>query len=315
MSLIKRLPSPAQIAANRANSLYSTGPRTVQGKAASSRNALKPGKVSALVTLILAELGEDLDGFEDGLKNLSEAMRPRDAWESAWIQDIAILRWRLDRLHRAEAGILAMRRRHFHTERQRAALSPTGSAGLGVTKLIGLVGFAGVADSVMKFRQVVEYLRELQNAVRAEVFEDDCAVQLSIIYGKSASPQGVLWQVQLQKIAKAYKAGRGEDTVEDRKALLADLNREIENYEQMLAAYSAEHLADDPLRHHAELLLPAEELDQIIRYETHLENQIERKLRQFYARRRESTVVEAETDPAAAADDENGGTACLTDGI
>lgn len=310
MSLMKKEPSPGQIKANQANSLLSTGPRTVQGKATASRNALKPRGLSALVTLSLAELGEDGEDFERGLKALLEAMRPRDAWESAWIQDIAVLRWRLDRLHRAEAGILAMRQRHFHTERRRTALSPTGSAGLGVTSMISLVGFAGVADSVMKFQQVVDYLRQLRGVVRAEAFEDDSSAHIRMIYGKKASPQGVLLQVQFQKIAQAFKEGRGKDTQEDRKALLADLNREIDNYEAMAAAYSAEHLADDPLRQHAELLLPGDELDQIIRYETHLENQVERKLRQFYARRRESTVVEAQADPAVVADEESSDSAC-----
>ena len=40
-------------------------------------------------------------------------------------------------------------------------------------------------------------------------------------------------------------------------------------------------------------------MDQVIRYETHLEDQIERKLRQFYARRREPVLRRAETLPAA----------------
>ena len=48
------------------------------------------------------------------------------------------------------------------------------------------------------------------------------------------------------------------------------------------------------------MLLPSQELDEIIRYETHLEDQIERKLRQFYARRREPVLRRAETLPAAA---------------
>jgi hypothetical protein len=44
-------------------------------------------------------------------------------------------------------------------------------------------------------------------------------------------------------------------------------------------------------------MLPTEELDGLIRYETHLEDQIERKLRQFYARRREPVLHRADTLP------------------
>ena len=45
------------------------------------------------------------------------------------------------------------------------------------------------------------------------------------------------------------------------------------------------------------LLLPSQELGEIIRYETHLEDQVERKLRQFYARRREPVLVPADSLP------------------
>ena len=67
----------------------------------------------------------------------------------------------------------------------------------------------------------------------------------------------------------------------------------------MQALYAAEHLQADPVQLDADLRLPSEELDGIIRYETHLEDQIERKLRQFYARRRESVIPRAEALPAA----------------
>ena len=51
--------SPAQIEANRANALASTGPRSVEGKAASSRNALKLGIYAN--SLIIS--GEDADAL------------------------------------------------------------------------------------------------------------------------------------------------------------------------------------------------------------------------------------------------------------
>ena len=45
------------------------------------------------------------------------------------------------------------------------------------------------------------------------------------------------------------------------------------------------------------MLLPSAQLDEVIRYEMHLEDQIERKLRQFYARRRESVLTPADSAP------------------
>jgi hypothetical protein len=89
--------------------------------------------------------------------------------------------------------------------------------------------------------------------------------------------------------------------------LLTDgVDQEIENYEQKQALYAAEHLEDDPVREDADLLLPSQELDGVIRYETHLEDQIERKLRQFYARRREPVLRLADALPEIAEDTESG---------
>ena len=59
--------SEKQIQANRRNALYSTGPKTPQGKAAARQNALRHGLLSAEMLLP----GED----EAALKELSESLR------------------------------------------------------------------------------------------------------------------------------------------------------------------------------------------------------------------------------------------------
>ena len=80
----------------------------------------------------------------------------------------------------------------------------------------------------------------------------------------------------------------------------------------MQALYAEEHLEANSLQEDAELLLPAQELDEVIRYETHLEDQVERKLRQFYARRREPVLQRAETLPAQSDEPEADELACQT---
>ncbi|MDR3675389.1 MAG: hypothetical protein P4N24_07855, partial [Acidobacteriota bacterium] len=89
-------------------------------------------------------------------------------------------------------------------------------------------------------------------------------------------------------------------------------DREIENYQQRQALYTAEHKEDDPVRDDADLLLPSQEMGDVIRYETHLEDQIERKLRQFYARRREPVLHQTEPLPAAMEEAEAVELACQT---
>ncbi len=56
MSLIKKMKSPLLQAANRANSLKSTGPQTELGKANSSRNAIKYGVFARLQVESMKEL-------------------------------------------------------------------------------------------------------------------------------------------------------------------------------------------------------------------------------------------------------------------
>ena len=122
-----------------------------------------------------------------------------------------------------------------------------------------------------------------------------CSVVFSLLYGEAPGPEGTLLRVHFESVAKEYQGGHPEAAHDERESLLADLNQEIENYEQKQALYAAEHREDDPVRADADLLLPSQELNEIIRYETHLEDQIERKLRQFYARRREPVLRREET--------------------
>jgi hypothetical protein len=310
MSLIKRKLSPAQIQANRANSLLSTGPRSTRGKAIASRNLLKPRPFSEVVARSMRELGERPQDFEQMHKALSAAMERRDAWEAAWVQDIAILRCRLEHLQRAAVGVVALRRRRFETQRRRAASSPTGSAGLELNQMVGLLGFTGIPDSALKFQNVLEYLNQLRDLIKAEMFGQDATPYITILYGKTPGPQATLLKARYDTLANFYKEGRFEAIAEGQKSLLTDLNKEIERYEELQALYHAEHLDADPVQQDAELLLPPQELDDVIRYETHLEDQIERKLRQFYARRREPVLRPPDSLPDRVEKTEAGELAC-----
>ncbi len=310
MSFIKRESSPAQSRASRANSMRSTGPRSERGKAVSGRNLLKPRPFSQVVAHGMEALGERPEDFEKMHKALASAMEPRDGWEAAWVQDIAILRWRLERLHRAEVAVEALRRRRLRNQRIRAAAPPMGPDALEVNNLASLWGFTGIPDSAMKFQQVIACLTQLRDVARGEQFDEDSPSYFSLLYGESPGPYAAILRARFERVAKKYKEGHPEAAAEERESLIADLSREIANFEELQGLYATECLEADPLQVDAELLLPTPEMDQVIRYETHLEDQIERKLRQFYARRREPVLRRAETLPAAV-----GGTelACQTD--
>lgn len=87
----------AKIAANRANAKLSTGPRTPQGKARSSRNAVKFGLFSGAFT----QPGEEPD-YADLHADIRGAFDPQSPEEEAAVEKIFRAVWRLRRCNQVE---------------------------------------------------------------------------------------------------------------------------------------------------------------------------------------------------------------------
>lgn len=92
-----------QIAANRANALRSTGPKTDSGKARSSFNALTHGLTARAVVVD----GEDPAAFDDLLQKLAEKFNPVGPIEEDLVGRIAMLMWRLRRVPVLEAALFS----------------------------------------------------------------------------------------------------------------------------------------------------------------------------------------------------------------
>jgi hypothetical protein len=93
--------SEAQLAANRANAQLSTGPVTSEGKAKSSMNALKHGLTSQTVLLP----HEDAAQYRNQLEIYADLHAPATEEELRLVQSLVDSNWRLNRVHRVEAGI------------------------------------------------------------------------------------------------------------------------------------------------------------------------------------------------------------------
>ena len=96
--------SERQLAANRANALRSTGPKSPEGKAASARNALKHGILSKAVIPPALEKYESRHEYDALLASFVESLAPEGAVEEMLVERIATSYWRLGRLLRAEAA-------------------------------------------------------------------------------------------------------------------------------------------------------------------------------------------------------------------
>jgi hypothetical protein len=99
----------AQIAANRANALLSTGPRTPEGKAASSRNALTHGAHASDDTILATAPDTYLDDFRTHFQ-------PVGVLEAHLVDHLAVLASRRERLQRAMDALLELNERHALTE-------------------------------------------------------------------------------------------------------------------------------------------------------------------------------------------------------
>ena len=108
---IKPPTSLARIAANRANALKSSGPKTAAGKAQSRANAVKHGLTGAGIALP----NEDREEVEARFLLVQEELSPATFLGNALAHRMALMTVRLQRAERFEAAHLRRQARHAQT--------------------------------------------------------------------------------------------------------------------------------------------------------------------------------------------------------
>lgn len=104
-----------QIAANRANALLSTGPRTYSGRESSKLNALRHGMTAK--TLILRN-EKEMD-FDDFAAEMMKTLAPVGVLETEFVNRIVMCLWRLRRGAEFEAAYLNWVRERMEFERDK----------------------------------------------------------------------------------------------------------------------------------------------------------------------------------------------------
>jgi len=97
--------SQRQIDVNRRNAQKSTGPKTPEGKAAVSQNALKHGLTAKQAALS----GEDQEEFEATRRSFEDELEFVGPLQNLLAQQIVMAAWRLGRLRLIEGGFLQLR--------------------------------------------------------------------------------------------------------------------------------------------------------------------------------------------------------------
>jgi hypothetical protein len=95
--------SVAQIQANRSNAQKSTGPRTAQGKATASQNAVKHGLLAEQVVIH----GEDPAEFDLYREGMLTELAPEGVVEAMLAERAVSLAWRLRRAERLQSAVFA----------------------------------------------------------------------------------------------------------------------------------------------------------------------------------------------------------------
>src|SRR5579864_5140924 len=90
-----------QFEANRRNAQKSTGPKTPEGKAACSMNALRHGLRARSVLLP----GEDPSEFHQLCNDLEAEWRPQSRTEQFYVEQMAVSQWKLVRMEVVEVNV------------------------------------------------------------------------------------------------------------------------------------------------------------------------------------------------------------------
>ena len=93
--------SQKQIEANRRNALKSTGPKTDEGKAAVSMNALRHGLRARSILIP----GENPEEYDQLCASLEAEWRPRNRTEQLLLEQMVAAQWKLARLEVGERSI------------------------------------------------------------------------------------------------------------------------------------------------------------------------------------------------------------------
>ena len=310
---IRKRSTAAMVAANRANSLKSTGPVTEPGKMQARLNALKHGAEATAAGPCLPELGERIEDLKSLQRKFQLTFHPSDEFELMLMLEMVENRWRRRRVLRAEAGILAAQRMSFELDYGRKiAGDGRSTVDAGASSAAAKLGLVALPDSSAKFNLILQTLRAAQEAVEREGFTETGLRYLEGVYGPDPGLAGAAvlarCRQHLENSAAAIDvsaidnvnpdaATAGLDTGQQalrpaeaqpdtsRRDFLELLAAEIACFEKLLEIH--EKGSEDLARAQwdAQNSLSDADARRILRHETFLDRQFERLLKQFHQHR------------------------------
>jgi hypothetical protein len=300
MALIRREMNEGMAAASRQNGAKSRGPATVRGRSITRFNAAKHWGRAEVMRTLLPALGEHEEEFESFRRGLYDSLQPEDAFEAILIDDMADIHWRLRRMLRGEAALLAKQRREAmaRLDEQEAA-QQSGRLRTVEPSVAEIAGLVGLDDSAPKFIRILEWLNLIGRELQQQGATPEGQLLLKKIYGPNPGSRGGNLLTLYQKAVKLGEKRDSESAQQYEAALHSLLQQEIAWFKECQAR---ERLARDELRApRIEAAMLEGEFDPIkwIFYQEGMERRFERKWRllmKHRARRRRAAreLLEAE---------------------
>src|SRR6266568_1161290 len=234
--------SAKRLAANRRNARSSTGPRTRAGKSRSAMNRFKHGLFSESLGASLRAVGEDPAEFERLLEGLREEWKPRTTTSERLVRQLGGLIWKLDRLERAERGVVARRLEGLEIARSRKMLGVARHQCDASEFFLETLGLRGLPNSAAKFEEILAILNQALEMVRKREFTFDFTRPLGRIYGQRPTARSQEIASRLTAYSMGSAEFRPEDEEEEARATELPLLEEIEQVQEEYDLYKREHL-------------------------------------------------------------------------
>lgn len=184
--------TPAQIAANRANSRSSSGPKTLAGKAASAQNARTHGLLSTAPVVPNLERAEDWEAHRAAT---IEDLAPVGYVETLWAERASHLLWRLGRVARHEHEQAVIRQDTMESDFVRGQRDA-----VFFDVLTGPPDYLTPGEAEADVDLADESLRDLdalQNAAAGEAVDANTANNVLVKAGELAGKRGEDWTVEI----------------------------------------------------------------------------------------------------------------------
>ncbi len=282
--MVRKRTTPAMVQANRANSLKCTGPVTDVGKINARLNAVKHGITSLAGGLALQQLGEYSGDLDEIRRNLRTCFRPHDRFEMLLLDQMVENRWRRRRTLQAESSLLAAQRLKFELEYGRKLAGEGRSPeATGQARAAAASGLAALPDSSAKFNLILQCLRAAQEAVAHEGFGEEGLRRLETVYGQDPGLAGAILLAnyrQRQETATGRMRDAASDTsrASSRQSFLDALAAEIACFEKL---HETTAVTLDAASAGAQNALSNADTQRFTRYETFLDRQFDRLVKQF----------------------------------